>query len=135
MQAEIAGAIKSLSIAVDLVKQINSAAKQFKSIEISNAILDLNDEIIQARISLVKANEEIVRLLEENQSLKSQIRAHKEPELLLGDDNLYYRQDGKGPYCTDCYDTKQQIIFLRNIQNTPLSIRGKYKCNVCKGFF
>lgn len=134
MQAEITGAIRSLSIATDLVKQISNIATRSKSVEISNVILNLNDEIIQARISLVKANEEIASLLEENQALKSQIKACKEPELILGDDNLYYKKDGAGPYCTNCYDANQKMVLLRNIQGTPLKMAGKYKCNTCKSF-
>ena len=55
----------------------------------------------------------------------------EESEVLVRGD-VYYKQDGDGPFCTACYDTDRKLIRLPEM-GQHFQAFGKYRCNVCHG--
>lgn len=106
-----------------LISDILKVAEVAKNPELRRQILDLKELQLDQQ-------EEIIRLREENQSLKQKLKNSSD---LIFKKPFYYKQfeDGNydGPFCTGCYDDKEK--FVRLFQRTE----SLWICPVCGGKF
>lgn len=111
MEVEISGAVRSISTSIDLIQKIIQLAQKTKNAELCEAIADLRVELSQAKIAIANANDRIVELMAENQQLKEKLYPREEP-LILGNDGLYYTEEGDGGFCPNCYVSEGLRIKL-----------------------
>jgi hypothetical protein len=106
-------------VAADIITQGTQGLK-FAS-EAENRIVNILNAYRASQQSYLKAKEEV-----------EQLKAHSEngKEFIIKD-GVYYDQDGDGPFCTGCYDTKKRPIRLVR-QPRVFETFGKYKCPSCK---
>ena len=137
MQAEVTGAIRSVSSIVDIVKQISDVAEVNKNSELIKAISSLNLELAKAQTELANALRSSVELEEENANLKGKIKRLSSPEWQLVFDievNAYYREDDAKKqiaYCPNCWDNKKEKYSLMKINRIGGFNMG-YMCPKCK---
>ena len=55
------------------------------------------------------------------------------PKLKIEGD-LYYTEDGDGPFCTACFDSKDKLVRVSPM-GTQFHVIAKFRCNVCKGHY
>ncbi len=110
----------------NIVKEILSIAKKVKNNEIVEKVIDLQEQLLNAR--------------EDNDNLKQEIKDLREKLSLLEqskllEDDLDFSDRGfcvkKGvekriPYCSHCWYTKHQLIPLSQYRNW-----WEYKCGEC----
>jgi hypothetical protein len=136
---EISSAIKSLGAAVSLAKTVMEVARKVDNVELIRAIAELNLEMANANLGMADLTNQLAELKQENIQLKGEIRELKEsakPErqLSIGDDGFYYDAQGKGPFCTGCFDKSGKAIRLQE-DKSGFSSFGKYKCPSCRLHF
>jgi Predicted nucleotide-binding protein containing TIR-like domain len=49
-------------------------------------------------------------------------------------DGVYFKQDGDGPFCTGCYDSKKELIRISALSRDFHSI-ARWRCPVCKASY
>jgi len=106
---------------IDEVKSIAKTVQQIDNIELYRNILNLQAQIMN--------------LVDENSKLKAEISSLKEKlvikENLIFHDDTYWISDpdGKedGPFCSNCWDTKQLIVRMLFCGNKEYS-----ECPTCK---
>jgi hypothetical protein len=94
--------------AIALVVKAKQLADQLKNLELKQVIVDLQSQLVDLK-------EEIVNFREENLALKAQVqRLSAAPEVVVRD-GLYFKNDGDGPYCTQCYDSEKKLIRVAEL--------------------
>lgn len=117
--------IGTISGAVAIVKQLLPLIPQSKGNEAQLLISDLQLNLAQVKTTLAD-------LINENRELKSQIKAlTSSKKSVTIKDGLYYAENGNGPYCTACFDTKDKLVLLTELSGHWTAF-GKYKCNSCQ---
>lgn len=104
---------------LDRIKSIAKTVKQIDDIELYSQILDLQGQIME----LLQQNNDLRTQLDELQS-KLKIK-----ENLTFRDNAYWIENSEqvdGPFCSNCWDTKQIMVRLLDHQN------GLRICPNCK---
>jgi cell division protein FtsB len=126
---------RTVSTGIDAAKKLADLALQTKNIELQEGIISLREQLITIKESLLEAREEILSLKEENSLLKEKIKTLENgpSEKLVVKNGMYYRPNGDGPFCTGCYDSKQQAILLTDIADSFLPL-GTHKCPICKNY-
>lgn len=113
---EIAGFLRSVSTAIEMGKRMLEVAQRSGNTELYNAIVELNRELVDVKLSSVNQTSQIVDLKQEITQLKGTIRelqeASKEENQLILKNNLYYKQNGEGPFCPKCYNENKSISLL-----------------------
>ena len=106
-------------------KTVVSLIQKLDNLELSKKILDLQTEIL----SLYQEN---LELKTENQSLKEKIQTKEDLEFKT---RAYWRKkpsgSSEGPFCSACWDVKQQLVWLHEFPNDP----RHYKCPACQQTF
>lgn len=133
---EIVQAIAAVKNSIAAVKLINQYAAEIKDTqkrgELMRIIGELNIELANAQIQLAELkiqNYEQTRRIEE---LEEEIEELKNPAVrIVLIDGLYYKDDNDGPFCTGCYDTKQQLVRLKQLPET-YRVLGNYQCPSCE---
>jgi hypothetical protein len=119
--------VTGVTAAIGLTKQLLELADKSKDAKSKLLIADL-----QLQLAEVKAK--LADLMMENQELKLQSKARSSlPKLDLRGD-LYFAEDGTGPYCTACFDTNQRLVRVPQTAEVFHDI-CKYRCNVCEGHY
>lgn len=123
--------ITSVSTAITLAKRLNEIGKNIQDAEFKNLLADLSLELADVKLRLADVMGENADLKTEILSLKAQNNTEKN---LIAKGNMYYDEDGDGPFCTGCFDIKQKLVRLAK-QSEPFSELGEYKCPGCNEFF
>lgn len=123
--------ITSISTAITIAKRLNEIGKNIQDAEFKNLLADLSLELADTKLKLSE-------VVSENAELKEEVAAIKHSKSLGGElvfrDQMYYTQDGDGPFCPGCYDTKGAKIRTPE-QKGHGSHFGKYRCPSCNNFY
>jgi hypothetical protein len=129
-QAVSAGkaAIDGFNLLTQYVNEVKDASKRSELIRIIGE-LDLKLAETQKRLS--------VQILENNElneqvvTLKKKVEVLENPNSTLTiKDGVYYNSENDGPFCTGCYDSKNQKIRLTEMYS-EMRLLCKYKCPIC----
>lgn len=126
MQAEVTGAIRSVSAGLDLLKKAANLAEQTKNAELIELLANSRLEIAEAKIALAEAKEQGLKIEQENRQLKEALEGKNQPILR---DGFYYKADNDGPFCTCCHDTKTQFVRVVVLTGRVPRI---FQCPSCK---
>jgi hypothetical protein len=78
----------------------------------------------------------MVQILDENRKLHDEVvqlkRTAEKKEQLDFHDNAYWYKDGKGPFCSRCFDVDGKVVRMADISAMELTSTYVYKCNNCK---
>ena len=98
-------------------REINELVQDYDNIPLKKKILQLENEIL--------------KLQEENRTLKQQVsnQAEMQPK---GKHNYFYKGD-IGPYCPTCWQRDRKMVLLPEAENFALGT-GRY-CRVCDQTF
>jgi hypothetical protein len=130
---EVASLIRSVSSAIGLGKTMMEVAQKSGNMELINAIVDLNRELADVKLSsidqihkITELKQEIVQLKEKNKELEE---LSKEDNQLILKNNLFYKQNDEGPFCPRCYNNDKSRSLLCS-KHSGLS-STYYLCVVC----
>jgi hypothetical protein len=118
----------TVSAAIRLVNELVEAADVAKNAGLRLLFADLKDEL--ARIS-----REVRNLTEERNTLRNQLQVLTSTSSsirLRGD--LYFTETGNGPYCTSCFDARNELNQVVPISRY-LDVIGKFNCGVCGSYY
>jgi hypothetical protein len=130
-------ALKSASTITDMIKKAANAADAIKNADLIDAIANLRLESAKLKSTLASAEERILEIKQENDTLKAKIKVLEQSAINLDKptlrDGFYYSQDGDGPFCTVCYDKNKEFIRVIPLPSILVSTgMGKYKCQNCR---
>ncbi len=121
----------TLSTAITVTRRLKEVGENIKDAEFKNLLADLSLELADAKLQLAD-------ILEENATLKKELQIIKSQSEEISDfilkDSMYYKENGDGPFCTGCYDTKRQPVRLAK-QKSPFNTFGEFKCPACDEFY
>jgi len=124
--ASISAALSSAKTATDIIKMIGQAglslsAAQNKAnlAELANALSDIKLQLAGIKLHVIERDQTIASL-KEALKIKEKLEWQK-PFYWLKENN---RKDG--PYCQQCYDSKQNLIRLQD------NGKGNWYCHTCK---
>jgi len=139
--ASISGGLNALKVSFDLVKEIRPATKSLEDAELKLHLAELTESLSDTKFKLIEAQEEIVSLRTEIKEL----HVKKDYRTLLKQvDNVYIPTQGeiegygKGPWCTNCFDTKSILIALHHKVASAMATNSgsfasyKWVCPSCK---
>jgi hypothetical protein len=126
----IEGALGAVKAGFDLIKGVRELLKKDKvnPAEVSSQLLELQELLLQARASLVEANEYIGKL---EGDLAAKLQVEELEKLMLYDQTVYWRRIGSAdevepnPYCTVCWEKNRVLSHLR-----PGATNGTYRCQI-----
>lgn len=102
---------------LDTIKLANEVADKFKYTEVKQAL-------VVVRMEAVELADEVVRLREENRTLRETARLRAE---MVFRDNVYWQRSGEtetGPFCPKCFGGNERAVQM-------LDIEEQWKCPVC----
>ena len=125
---EMADVITTVTAAINLTKQLLGLAVVAKDANAKLVIADL-------QVQLAELKTRLAELIEENNQLKQEIRkvSATETDVVLKK-GMYFTQDGDGPFCTACYDSKKQMIRVSEMGAAFHPI-ARWRCNVCNATY
>lgn len=88
--------------------------------------LQLHDKLLQLQVAMYEMLDENRELRTENHELKNEKIISSEIERK---DNAYYH-NGKGPYCTTCYDSSKKLVYYTTSDRKDNMI-SKYMIGSC----
>ena len=114
--------------AISLTKQLLDLASLSKDATAKGIIADLQIQLADLKIRFAD-------LMNENQLLKVSLKAAESGgQDLIFKDDLYFKPNDDGPFCTACFDTDKKLVRVTE-QKGPQSLFFKYQCNVCGGHY
>ena len=94
--------------------------------------LELHKKILDLQTEILKLYQDNLEVKTANHSLKERIQIKENLEFR---GKAYWRrkQDGseEGPFCSACWDVKQQLVWSHEFTNDP----GHYRCPACQQTF
>lgn len=114
--------------AIKLAVKAKELADQLKNLEMKAVIVDLQGELLDLK-------EQVLELRTENVQLKEEAAKRLAPPELVVKNNLYYKPNGEGPFCTGCQDTRGQLVRLTEYEKRLQRLAGKWHCPSCKTSF
>lgn len=117
-------ALAGVTAALNLTHQLLRLAVVAKDAEAKLVIADLQIQLAELKTRLAELLEENAKL---RQDAKTALTAKTE---MIMKDGLYFKQDGDGPFCTACHDSKNQVIRVSELPKAFHMI-AHWKCNVC----
>ena len=117
---------RTVSTGIDAIKKLTDLAIQSKNIELQEGLIGLREQLITIKESLLEAREENLSLKEENALLKGKIESLETVPLekLTLKGVAYFTEEGLGPYCPNCYESKQ-------LKNRLSSTGPLQRCSKC----
>lgn len=91
----------------DGLKDAASVLKEAGKIEQYRQILEVQEKLFEMQ-------KRIAELEEENNKLQEQLQTKAR---LVPKDNMYYLEDGDGPFCTGCWDAEHSLVRLHTNKN------------------
>lgn len=139
MASEFLQAVAAGRAAIDGIKLLAGYAEEVKDIqkrgEFMRIIGQLSTELAETQIKLseyIRENHELQGEVE--RLLKEVDKLQNKGGVLIFRENAYYTESGEGPFCSGCYDGKQQRVHLvppiRQMQSL-----FKHTCPVCNTNF
>ncbi|MCA9499131.1 MAG: hypothetical protein MRJ67_09320 [Nitrospirales bacterium] len=123
--------INSITTAITLAKRLKEISNNIQDAEFKNLLADLSLELADTKLRLSE-------IVVENSDLKEEISRLKHSQGLKSDlkfkDGLYYTEDGDGPFCPGCYDSKGEIIRTPEQMGHSRNF-GTFKCPKCHEFY
>ncbi|CAH7265607.1 hypothetical protein [Vibrio sp. 99K-1] len=122
----------SIGQAISLAKRLRDISKNIEDAEFKNLLADLNLELADTKLALAD-------VIEQNSQLKLEINELKNSQ----GSNLnklefrkfaYFSLDDDGPFCSACYETKNQQVRLSKVSGAFLRF-GHHKCPSCKQYY
>lgn len=113
----ITSAMESFKTVTEMVRGIKQAAKSLEDANINFQIAELTNALADLKLALADVKEENINLREENSSLKKSVDFRA---MLTLKNNVYQPVNeeingyGKGPWCTNCYDTSGKLVVLHH---------------------
>lgn len=91
--------------------------------------IQLHDKLLQLQVAMYEMLDENRELRTENHELKNEKIISSEIERK---DNAYYH-NGKGPYCTTCYDSRKKLVYYTtsDVQDNMISKYMVGSCAAC----
>ncbi|EHH1187278.1 hypothetical protein OTE47_004254 [Vibrio vulnificus] len=124
--------LSSISQAIGLVKRLREVSKNIEDAEFKSLLADLNLELADTKLALAEVIEQNTKLkLEVNELKNSQGSNLSKLEYR---EFAYFDSSDDGPFCSGCYEAKNQKIRLRKASPTFRTF-GHHKCPVCKQYF
>jgi hypothetical protein len=122
--------IEGINAAIETVKKLIEVNEKVKDADVKMLIADLSIQLAEAKIS-------IAELLDKNRKLQEEIKTLKsEPcEALIFKDDVYFDNNGDGPFCPGCYDGKRQKHRILPVAAPVHRKMGVHQCTVCGKFF
>lgn len=128
----IATAISSIKTATEIANLLKTSDENFIKAELKLKLADIMNALADAKISIAEFKE----IIQEKDSTINELNRKLESKNteLIFKDGAYFTQDGQGPFCTSCYDTKQMRVRLTGM---PAGFQdfGKYRCPSCGAQF
>ena len=132
MAGDLSVAVRTVSTGIDALKKLTELAVKTQNIELQEGILELRGQLLEIKEALLAVKEENLQLREENKMLKEKlekVEQGSQENLKIGKHG-YFKQDGDGPFCMGCYDSKGKLH--RVIQPyAEFGEIGIHKCSVC----
>jgi regulator of replication initiation timing len=119
--------IDSISTAVTIARRIKEINDKIKDAELKNYIGDLMNELGDLKIAIAELKEENAEL--KMRRNKENLDNEKRITMTIKE-GLYYDGDD-GPFCTGCWDSRNQKIRLSQMSRVFHDI-GKFNCPICK---
>lgn len=120
--------LTAIDTSIGIMKKLKTLNDKVKDADFRMLLADLSIELANSKSS-------VADLLNENRILKEKIKemetAASKVDKLIFRNNAYYSENGEGPFCPACYDSKNKKIRLVDNLRDFVSISGKYKCPVC----
>jgi hypothetical protein len=126
----IEGALGAVKTGFELIKGVRELLKKEKvnPSEVSGQLLDLQELLLQARTSLVEANDYIAKI---ESDLTARAGLQELEALMVYDQTVYWKRTANGeevephPYCTVCWEKERRLSHL-----LPGATKGTYRCQI-----
>ncbi|CSC91434.1 Uncharacterised protein [Vibrio cholerae] len=120
--------IGSIGQAIGLAKRLREISKNIEDAEFTNVLADLNRELATTKLALAD-------VIEQNAQLKMEVNELKNSQgSNIGDLEFrgfaYFKNNNDGPFCSACYETKNQQVRLSKTTGMRQSL-GDFKCPSC----
>ncbi len=127
-------AITSIKTATEIAQLLKTTDNSFEKAELRLKIADMMNALADTKISIAELKDIIQEKDEQIKTLTELNREQLNSEKLEYRDGLYFSNDGDGPFCTACYDTKKMKV---RVNQMPKNFRdfGKYRCPNCSSKF
>ncbi|NOH69446.1 hypothetical protein [Vibrio rotiferianus] len=124
--------LSSIGHAVSLAKRLREISRNIEDAEFKNLLADLNLELADTKLALAD-------VIEQNSQLKLEINEIKNSQgfnlnQLKFKEFAYYNSNDDGPFCSACYETKNQQVRLSKVTGS-FSTFGHHKCPSCRQYF
>ncbi|NAW60475.1 hypothetical protein CAG58_00640 [Vibrio sp. V31_P5A7T61] len=124
--------LSSIGQAISLAKRLREISKNIEDAEFKNLLADLNLELADTKLALAD-------VIEQNSQLKLEVNELKNSQgsnlsQLEFREFAYYGANDDGPFCSACYETKNQQVRLSKVTGT-FSTFGRHKCPSCKQYY
>jgi hypothetical protein len=123
-------AVSALQLAYKAATAVKEASAKLAMSEVMMKLADAQHELANHRMEMVQLLDRIAEL---EGHLKRSTNAA--PELILGDDKLYYKSDNDGPFCPNCFEGKKQAVRLTQLGDALWRRIAKWRCNSCDDKF
>lgn len=126
-------AISAIQAAMQAAQKLRELSKKTGDADIKMALADLSDNLADAKLAAAELKGQVSGLMEENQSLREQLK-QRETEKPRFDGGLYYFGDDEHPFCTACFDGQEKKIRLTR---APVDFEwaGKWTCPTCRAHY
>ncbi|EGQ9279840.1 hypothetical protein RAL01_004153 [Vibrio vulnificus] len=122
----------SIGQAIGLAKRLCEIGKNIEDAEFMNLLATLN-------IELAKTKSSLAAVIEQNSQLKLEVNELKNAQgsnlsQLEFRDFAYYGANDDGPFCSACYETKNQRVRLRKVA-AAFRVFGHHECPSCNQYY
>lgn len=122
----------SIGQAISLAKRLREISKNIEDAEFKNLLADLNLELADTKLALAD-------VMEQNYQLKTKINELKNSQgnnlnKLVFKEFAYYTQDNDGPFCSACYEVRNQQVRLSKVTG-EFTVFGHHKCPSCNEYY
>ncbi|EHW0643083.1 TPA: hypothetical protein N2811_004655 [Vibrio parahaemolyticus] len=122
----------SIGQAISLAKRLREISKNIEDAEFKNLLADLNLELADTKLALADVMEQNSQLKLEVNELKNSQGSNLSQLEFRG--FAYYSASDDGPFCSACYETKNQQVRLSKVSGTFRTF-GHHKCPSCKQYY
>lgn len=122
----------SIGQAISLAKRLREISKNIEDAEFKNILADLNLELADTKLALAEVIEQNSQMKIEMNELKNSQGGNLNQLDFRG--FAYYSSNDDGPFCSACYETKNQQVRLSKVSGT-FSRFGNHKCPSCKQYY
>lgn len=123
-----------LSTAMASVSAALQAASQLATLATAKGNVEMREAIAELRLQLATTKDTLSELINENRELRQQLSQRSAVPNVALRDGLYYKEDGDGPFCTQCFDSGQTLIRVSAMPSV-MNVFGKWRCPKCTAKF